>query len=118
MKYETFEGLVNLVVDMYKTSYERDQAIAKALGGDTVVVTEDVGKAMDRITDILTAELEPNCPSDKESWVDYLVFENMIMDDYDPKVPRIEIDGKRYPATPKVVWDILNGTLSDASIFS
>jgi len=101
LKFETFEGIVLLIVKIYKENYIRDLTLSKAFGSDTDVVTDM--SFLDDLSMIITNEF-----NDKDNWLDYLIFENLIVDNYDEKKIRIKINGKEYPVTIKVIWDILN----------
>lgn len=104
MKFKTFDEIINSIVELYQKSCDSDKRLEKALGGDTTVITDNVEKTMDRLINALIIELG----DDKEDgWIDYLIYENMISHNYNPKEKRITIKGKKYPVTTKVIWKIL-----------
>ena len=107
MKFKTFNTLINVAVELYKVTREKEEGLEKVFGKDSTIIITDYGLIIDKITGALTKELK-DIDTD---WIDYLVYENMINDDYDSKKKRIEINGVKYPVTTKVIWKILKGKI-------
>jgi len=107
MKFKTFDALINVAVELYKVTREKERGLEKVFGEDSTIIMTDYEFIMDKITAALSKELKD---SDTD-WIDYLVYENMIDDDYDSKKKRIEINGVEYPVTTKVIWKILKGKI-------
>jgi len=100
MDFETFKKMIELGVSTYKESYKKDKLLSEAFGGDTNVVTNLT--FLDELTEIIKENMK-----DDEEWVDYLVFENLITDDYNENDLKIDIKGVKYPVTIEVIWNIL-----------
>jgi len=102
MKYKIFKENIENIIKLYTVLSERDQRLQDALGGDTVVLTNDVFCVIDKMTETLAREF-----NDTDGLIDFLIFENMLSINYSKKNNRMEVDGKDYPVTPKTIWKLL-----------
>jgi hypothetical protein len=120
MKFKTFKGIVNTIVEIHDINYEKEKKIEEAFGGDSQITTNETGIFMDKLIKILaTDSIKDNDEKSLEEaidWIDYLIYENLLNTDYDKEKDRIFIKNKKskeiaYPATIKVVWKILHNKI-------
>jgi len=102
MKYKFFKKMIKDFVAIYKCDKSRDLALEKAIGGDTVVITSEMGKLIDKMLFDFSEEA-----GDEYGLIEDLVFEHMLRDNYDKVKGIISFNGEEYEATPKSIFKLI-----------